>query len=56
MGWRGEVGRGEQGREGGEMMFCALVSLNLTMALYCYFKLADYVLPSPTARTSFFLR
>ena len=27
--------------------FCALVLLNLTMALYRYFKLADNVLPSP---------
>ena len=27
--------------------FCALVSLNLTMALYRYFNPADDILPSP---------
>ena len=29
-------------------VLCAIVSLNLTMALYRYFKPADDVLPSPT--------
>ena len=32
--------------------FCALVSLDLTMALYRYFKLPDDVLPSPTGDLS----
>ena len=29
-------------------VLCAIVSLDLTMALYRYFKPADDVLPSPT--------
>ena len=36
-------------------LFCALVSLNVRMSLYHYFKPADNVLPSPTGDLSSFV-